>query len=116
MRNVPELLPFLLMAKILATVLLLLVTNKLVDPFNFHPSATNLAPKFLVNTKLPLVVFSNSRSTATTTFNTLATQLRLMALQTRCTVNVITPSFCDYYRTMLTLLLDNGAPQPKYEH
>jgi hypothetical protein len=94
MRSVPVPPPSLLMAKIPA-MLLPLVTNKLVDPFNSHPSATNLALKFLVNTKLPLAVFNSCRSTATTIFNILATQLLLMALQTRCTVNVITPSFCN---------------------
>jgi hypothetical protein len=113
---VPEQPPFQLRAKTPQMVLLPPVTNKLVDLFNFHPSATNPALKFQVNTKPLLAVFSNSRSTATTTYNTLATQLRLMALQTRCTVNVITPSFCDYHRTLLTFSVDNGAPQQKYEH
>lgn len=84
----------LLKVKIPVMALQLLVTNKVVDPFNYHPSATSLALKFPANIKLPLAVFSNFRSTATTTFNTLATQLRLTALQTRY----------------------NGAPQPKYEH
>jgi hypothetical protein len=116
MRSVPVLLPFLLKVKTPVMVLLLPVTNKEVDPFNYHPLATNLALRFPANTKLPLAVFNNSRSTATTTFNTLATQLRLMALQTRCTVNVITPSFRNYCRAILIFLIDNAAPQPKYDH
>ena len=110
------LLLFLLRVKTPVTALLLLVTNKVVDPFNYRPSATSLALKFPANIKLLLAVFNNFRNTATTTFNTLATQLRLMALQTRCTVNVITPSFHNYCRGMLTFLIDNGAPQPKYDH
>lgn len=90
----PEPLSSLPKAKIPAMVLLPPVTNKLVDPFNSPQLATNLALKFQVNIKRLLAVFSNSRNTATTTFNTLATQLRLTALQTRY----------------------NSAPQPKYEH
>jgi hypothetical protein len=74
---------------------LLLLAIKLIDPFNFHQSVINLVLKFLANTNLLLAVFNNSRNMAATpTFNTLATQLHLMVLQTRY----------------------NGGPAPKYDH
>jgi hypothetical protein len=99
------------------TVLLPQVTNK-ADLFSSHPLDTNPAHKFQVNTKSQPVVFNNFRNMATVvvTFNTLATQLLLTVLQTRCTVNVITPSISNTYRTMLTYIADNSTPQPKYEH
>jgi len=88
-----ELLPSPVMVKALKAVLPR-DTNK-VDPFNSHQSATNLALKFLVNTKLPPVVSNNFKNIAIAIFNTLATLLRLTARQTRY----------------------NGAPpQQKYEH
>jgi hypothetical protein len=104
------------MVQTLVTVPLLPVTSRVVDPSNYPQSATSLAPKFQVNTKLLQEAFSNCKSTATTTFNTLATLHRHMAHQTRCTVNVITPSSSPPCRTMLTFIIDNGAPAPKYEH
>lgn len=90
----PEPPPYLLKAKTPPMVLLPLATNKVLDRSNSHPSDTNPALKFQVNTKLLLLVSHNFRSMVTTIFNTLAIRLRLMDLQTRCTVNVITPSFC----------------------
>jgi len=65
-----------------------------VDQFNSHQSPINPVLKSLVNTKLPLAVFNNSKSIATIIYHTLATLHRLMAHQTRY----------------------NGGPTPKYEH
>jgi hypothetical protein len=101
------------MAKMLATALLL-VTNKLVVLFNFHPSATNLVLKFRANIKLLRVVFSNCKNIATTTFNILGILHLHTEHQTRCIANVITPSNPSLYRIMLTFQVDNS--QPKYEH
>jgi hypothetical protein len=98
------------------TVLLLPATNLLVDPFNSLLSATNQGLKFQANTRHLLEVFRNSKSTAATKFTTLAIQLHHMVLQTRCTVNVITPSCCDFLSALLTIIADNGATQQKYEH
>jgi hypothetical protein len=116
MRIVPEPLPFLLKANHQQMVLLLLVINKAVDLFNSHQLVTSPALKFQVNTKLHLVASRSFRSMVTTICNILAIQLRLTVLQTRCTVNVITPSFREFYRAWLTFVADNGAPQQKFEH
>jgi hypothetical protein len=102
MKSVPELLLFLQTVKALLTTALLLVTSREADQSSSLLSATNPAPKFPANTKLHPVVFNNCRSTATTTFRTLATQHRHMAHQTRCIANVITPSSPSPYRAMLT--------------
>lgn len=63
-------------------------TNSLAGPSNSRPSATNPARRSLASTRPRRVVCSSCRSTATTIFNILATQLRRTALPTRCTVNV----------------------------
>jgi hypothetical protein len=102
------------MAKTHQMVLQLQVINKALVLFNSHLSATNLALKSQTNTKLLLVVFNNSKSMATTTFNILVTLLHHTELQI-CTTNVITPSSPPSCRMKLTLCSDNGPPAPKYE-
>lgn len=86
-------------------VLLLLATNQaVVLQSNFLRSDTSLVHMSPGNTNpLLLAVSSNCRSTPTTAnYNTLATQLRLMARQPRCITNVITPSYPPPLQIMLT--------------
>jgi hypothetical protein len=90
-KNVPELLPFLLTARMPATTPQVLDINNLADLFSSHLSATSLALKFLANIKLLPAVFSNYKSIAIAIFNILAIRHRPMAHQTRCIANVITP-------------------------
>jgi hypothetical protein len=101
MKSVPVLL-FLPTVKALQTMALPLATSRPADQSSFLLLAINLVPKFPANIKLQPAVFNNYRSTATTTFRTLATQHRRTAHQTRCIANVITPSSPSPYRAMLT--------------
>jgi hypothetical protein len=80
--------------------LLLAISRAVASKSNFLLSATNLVLKFLVNTRLHLVVSNSCRSTVTT-ICTLAIRHPHTALQTRCTANVITPN-CPNDRAMLT--------------
>jgi hypothetical protein len=79
MRSVPEPLLSLPIAKIPPKVPLLLFINKLAVLFKSYPPITNLARKFLANTKLPLVAFNNSGRSSTITFSALDTPPRHMA-------------------------------------
>jgi hypothetical protein len=79
MRSVPEPLLSLPIANLLPKVSLLLFINKQTVLFKTYPPITNLARKFLVNTKLPLVASNNSRGPSTITFSALDTPPRHMA-------------------------------------